>query len=345
MSASDDFPVFKPAPDLQQGAINRRRRFIAASVTASALAALPVSAQERYPSRPIKLIVPFPPGGPTDVFGRRYAERASEALGQPMVIENRAGAGGLIGAAAVAKAPADGYTLLFGSSSTHVSGPLMSANPPYDPIRDYTSIIVGVVPMILAVRPTLQVNSARELFDLIRANPGKFSYSSSGAGSINHLGMELLKLREGGLDALHVPYKGNNPALMALLAGEVDFTLDTYGTGLQYHKTGRMKMLASCGEKRSAVAPEIPTTTELGIPDSTITTVNMVACPSGTPQSIVATLVAATRKVMREEGTLASLSQLGIEPVSDADPVRSSKFFAAEILRWGPIVKASGASI
>jgi len=345
MSRDDHLQHSPPSLAWQHSRALQRRRLLAAGAAAGALAASPLTAQEKYPARPIKLIVPFPPGGPTDVFGRRYAERASEALGQPMVFDNRAGAGGLIGAAAVAKAPADGYTLLFGSSSTHVSGPLMSANPPYDPIRDYTSIIVGVVPMILAVRPTLQVNSARELFDLIRANPGKYSYSSSGPGSINHLGMELLKLRAGGLNALHVPYKGNNPALLALLAGEVDFALDTYGTGLQYHKAGRMKMLASCGEKRSAVAPEIPTTTELGIPDSTVTTVNMVACPAGTPQSVVDALVAATRKVMNEEGTVATLSKLGIEPVSDADPVRSSKFFAAEIARWAPIVKASGATI
>jgi len=323
----------------------KRRAFLAGAVSISAASVSPVWAQDRYPSRPIKLVVPFPPGGPTDVFARRYAERASEVLGQPMVIENRAGAGGLIGATAVAKAPADGYTLLFGSSSTHVSGPLMSPNPPYDPIRDFTSITVGVVPMILAVRPNLQVNSAKELFDLIRANPGKYSYSSSGPGSINHLGMELLKLRAGGLNALHVPYKGNNPALLALLSGEVDFALDTFGTGLQYHKAGRMKMIANCGEKRSAVAPEIPTSTELGIPDSTVTTVNMVACPAGTPQAVVDALASATRKVMTDEGTIATLSKLGIEPVTDADPAKSSKFFAAEIARWAPIVKASGATI
>jgi tripartite-type tricarboxylate transporter receptor subunit TctC len=330
-----------------------RRGFIGAGVaaattigTAAAFGiAVPARAQERYPSRPVKLVVPFPPGGPTDVFARRYAERASEVLGQQMIVENRAGAGGTIGASFVAKAPPDGYTLLFGTSSTQVTGPLMLASPPYDPIKDFRLLIVGVVPMILTVMPTLKVDSAKELIELIRANPGKYTYSSAGPGSINHLGIELLKLRAGGLNALHVPYKGTNPAQVALMAGEVDFMLDTFGTSLQLNQAGKLKILATMGEKRSTVAPNVPTTLELGIPDSTCVTVNVVAFPAATPAPVADALASATRRIMGDPAMVDTLGKMGIEPVADADAQRSASFFSNEIARWGPIVKASGATI
>lgn len=325
-----------------------RRRFLATGLTAAGVSLGPVArAQQQagFPARPVKLVVPFPPGGPTDVFARRYAERAGELMGQQMIVENRAGAGGTIGANYVAKSNPDGYTLLFGTSSTQVTGPLMSANPPYDPLKDFSLLIVGVVPMVLAVRPTLQVGSAKELIELIRTNPGKYTFSSAGPGSINHLGVELLKLRGGGLKALHIPYKGTNPAQVALIAGEVDFMMDTFGTGLPQHRAGKLRLLATCGEKRSAVAPDMPTTLELGIPDSSVVTVNVVAFPSATPGPIAEALASVTRRVMADENVVASLSKLGIEPVGDADPVRSAAFFATEIARWGPIVKASGATI
>jgi tripartite-type tricarboxylate transporter receptor subunit TctC len=325
-----------------------RRRFIGTGLVAAGASLGPASqarAQDRYPSRPVKLVVPFPPGGPTDLFGRRYAERAGELLGQQMVVENRAGAGGTIGANHVAKSAPDGYTLLFGTSSTQVTGPLMLAAPPYDPIKDFSLLIVGVVPMILTVRPTLPVNSAQELIALIRANPGKYSFSSAGPGSINHLGVELLKLRAGGLNALHVPYRGTNPAQVALLAGEVDFMLDTFGTSLALHQSGKLRILATCGERRSQVAPDVPTTLELGIPDATVTTVNVVAFPAATPAAVADVLASATRRAMSDPAMAATLAKMGIEPVVDADPARSARFFATEIARWAPIVKASGATI
>jgi tripartite-type tricarboxylate transporter receptor subunit TctC len=303
------------------------------------------NAQDRFPSRPLKLVVPFTPGGPTDIFGRRYAERASEILGQQVVVENRAGAGGTIGATSVAKARPDGYTMLFGTSSTQVTSPLMLANPPYDPLKDFALLIVGVVPLVVAVNPSLPVRTMQEFVALLKANPGKYTFSSSGPGSINHLGVELLKLRAGGIDALHVPYKGTHLAQVAVLSGEVDFLLDTFGTALQYHQAGKIRILATCGERRSSVAPDIPTTAEAGIPDSTVTTVNVVALPSATPGEIVDIVAEATRKLMTDEGMIAALSKMGIEPVADADAARSAKFFANEIARWAPIVKASGVTI
>lgn len=323
-----------------------RRRVLHGAMAAGACAALPglAVAQDAFPSRPLKLVVPFPPGGPTDVFGRRYAEKAREVLGQPVVVENRAGAGGTIGASAVAKAPADGYTLLFGTSSTQVTSPLLSANPPYDPLKDFTLMIVGVVPMVLVVRPGLPAQTFPEFLKLVRDNPGKFTFGSAGPGSINHLGGELLKLRAG-LNVLHVPYKGTNPAQVAVMSGEVDFLLDTFGTALPQHQAGKLRILATMGERRSAVAPEIPTTLESGVADSTCVTVNVVAMPSAVPAPVVDALASATRKVMADAALVASLGKLGIEPVVDADPARSAKFFAGEIARWAPIVKASGASI
>jgi len=221
----------------------------------------------------------------------------------------------------------------------------MMATPPYDPLKDFRLLIVGVVPMVLTVRPTLKVETAKELIDLLRANPGKYTFSSAGPGSINHLGIELLKLRAGGLDALHVPYKGTNPAQVALMAGEVDFMLDTFGTSLALHQAGKLRILATMGERRSTVAPAVPTTLELGIPDSTCVTVNVVAFPTATPAPVTDAIVAATKRVMGDEGIAASLGKMGIEPVGDADPQRSAAFFATEIARWGPIVKASGATI
>jgi tripartite-type tricarboxylate transporter receptor subunit TctC len=323
----------------------KRREFMTAGLVTGAGALLPASAamaDSSFPARPLKLVVPFTPGGPTDIFGRRYAERLGAALGQQVVVENRAGAGGTIGAGSVATAKPDGYTMLFGTSSTQVTSPLMQANPPYDPLKDFTMLRVGVVPMILVVRPTLDVKDAREFFALLRANPGKFTFGSSGPGSINHLGGELLKMRAGGLDALHIPYKGTNPAQVALMAGEVDFLLDTFGTALQVHQAGKLRILATCGENRSAAAPDIPTIAEAGLTDATITTVNVVALPAQTPAAIVDRIAAATRTVMTEEGMQTALAKMGIEPVTNADPVESGRFFAKEIARWAPIVKASG---
>lgn len=323
-----------------------RRAVLRAATAAGAWAALPgiARAQDAFPSRPLKLVVPFPPGGPTDVFGRRYAEKARDVLGQPVVVENRAGAGGTIGAASVAKSPPDGYTLLFGTSSTQVTSPLLSANPPYDPLKDFTLLIVGVVPMVVAVRPGLPAQTFPDFLKLLRENPGKYTFGSAGPGSINHLGGELLKLRAG-LNALHVPYKGTNPAQVALMSGEVDFLLDTFGTALPQHQAGKLRIVATMGERRSEVAPDVPTTLESGVPDATCVTVNVVAMPSAVPTPVVDALATATRKVMADAALVASLGRLGIEPVNDADPARSAKFFATEIARWGPIVKASGASI
>jgi len=226
--------------------MDRRTLLIGASALAGSGATAPaVLSQDRYPSRPIKLVIPFPPGGPTDMLGRRYGEKLSAVLGQPVVIDNKAGAGGILGADLVAKSRPDGYTLLLGSSSTQVTGPLLMPNPPYHPVKDFTLFIIGFVPMVISCNPGLPASTLPEFVALLRANPDRYRYASSGMGSIGHLGGELFKLKAGRLVSLHVPYKGNNPAVQA------------------------------------AVVPELPTTVECGLPDVLVSTVNPVARPAG----------------------------------------------------------------
>lgn len=322
-----------------------RRHFImgaGALASGNLLASRPSFAQERFPRQPLKLVVPFSPGGPTDVFGRRYAEQMGKVLGQQMVVDNRAGAGGTVGAALVAHGAADGYTLLFGTSSTQVTSPMMLANPPYDPLKDFHLIVVGVVPLVVVVNPALKVSSLGDLLSRIKQSPGKLTYGSSGAGSINHLGGVLMLKQAGGLDALHVPYKGTNLAQMAVMSGEVDFLLDTFGTVLTQHRAGTLKILASCGEQRSGVAPEIPTIAEAGVPGASVTTINVVAFPAQTPRAVTDVIVRATRQVMSDPQLRTTLTEMGIDAVGDADLEKSRNIFAQEIARWGPIVKQSG---
>jgi len=326
--------------------MDRRTLLIGASaLVGSGVAAPAVLSQDRYPSRPIKLVIPFPPGGPTDMLGRRYGEKLSAVLGQPVVIDNRAGAGGILGADLVAKSRPDGYTLLLGSSSTQVTGPLLIPNPPYHPVKDFTLFIIGFVPMVISCNPGLPASTLPEFVALLRANPDRYRYASSGMGSIGHLGSELFKLEAGRLVSLHVPYKGNNRAVQAALSGEVDWLFDTVGTTYGHYKAGKLRYLAVCAEKRSAVVPELPTTVECGLPDVLVSTVNPIALPAGAPADVVSTIAEATRRIMADETLQADLRALSIEPITDADPVKSAAHFSAEMERWAPIIKASGAKM
>lgn len=326
--------------------MNRRTLLIGASALAGSGVPVPaVLAQDRYPSRPIKLVIPFPPGGPTDMLGRRYGEKLSALLGQPVVIDNKAGAGGTVGADLVAKSRPDGYTMLLGSSSTQVTGPLLMPNAPYDPVKDFTLFIIGYVPMVISCNPGLPARTLPEFVALLKANPDKYRYGSSGMGSIGHLGSELFKLKAGNLVSLHVPYKGNNPAVQAALSGEVDWLFDTIGTTLGHQQAGNLRYLAVCAEKRTSAVPDLPTTAECGLPDVLVSTVNPVALPAGAPADVVSTIAEATRRIMADETLQAELRALSIEPVADADPVKSAAYFSAERERWAPIIRASGAKM
>ena len=324
--------------------MKRRDLLVGASALAVAAPHI-VAAQDKYPSRPIKLVIPFPPGGPTDVLGRRYGERLQTLLGQTVVVDNKAGAGGIVGTDQVAKSKPDGYTLLLGSSSTQVTSPLLMPNAPYHPVKDFTLYIIGFVPMVIACNPNMPCKTLPELVALLKANPDKYKYSSSGTGSINHLGAELFKLEAGNLSSLHVPYKGNGPALQAALSGEVDWLLDTFGTSFGQYKAGKLRYLAICGETRSAVAPEVPTVGDVGYPKVQIATVNPVGLPVGTPPEVLKTIADATRTIMSDPKFQADLRAMNIEPVADADPVKSAAYFTAELERWAPIIKSTGAKM
>ena len=325
--------------------MNRRNLLLGALAGSAGLAAPSAFAQDKYPSRTIKLVIPFPPGGPTDVLGRRYAERLSAVLGQPVIVDNKAGAGGTVGADLVAKSKPDGYTILVGSSSTQVTSPLLMPVPPYDPVKDFTLFIIGFVPMVIACNPDLPAKTLPELVALLKANADKYRYSSSGMGSINHLGGELFKLKAGNLVSMHVPYKGNSPALQAALSGEVDWLLDTVGTSLGHYKSGKLRYLAICADKRSSVIPDVPTTAECGLPEVLVSTVNPVGLPAATPPDIVKAIADATRKIVAEEKFQADLRAISIEPMADTDAAKSAAYFTGEIERWAPIIKASGAKM
>jgi tripartite-type tricarboxylate transporter receptor subunit TctC len=325
--------------------MDRRTLLIGASALAGSVAAPAVLSQDRYPSRPVKLVIPFPPGGPTDMLGRRYGEKLSAILGQPVVIDNKAGAGGILGADLVAKSRPDGYTLLLGSSSTQVTGPLLMPNPPYDPVRDFTLFIIGFVPLVISCNPGLPARTLPEFVALLKANPDKYRCGSSGMGSIGHLGSEFFKLKAGNLISLHVPYKGNSAAVQAALSGEVDWLLDTIGTTLGHYTAGKLRYLAVCDRKRTMIVPELPTTGEGGLPDVLVSTVNPVALPAGAPADVVNTIADATRRIMGVPTLQADLRALAIEPIADADPVKSAAYFSAERERWAPIIKASGAKM
>lgn len=325
----------------------KRRELLIASGATLLASGLPRTAfaDDKYPSKPIKLVVPFPPGGPTDIFGRRYAQRLGDILGQKVLVENKAGAGGTIGASDVAKSKPDGYTMLFGSSSTQVTSPLLMQKMPYHPVNDFVLFIVGYVPMVVVVNPNVPAKNLKELVDLIKANPDKYRYSSSGVGSINHLGVELFKSVAGNLNALHVPYKGNNPALFAVISGEVDFALDTFGTSFPHYQAGKIRYLAVCAEKRSALAPELPTTAEAGFPDVQVLTVNPVALPVGTPPAVVQAVGDATSKILADKTFQSDLAGMSIEPAAESDPIKSAAYFNKEIERWAPVIKSTGTTL
>ncbi len=325
--------------------MNRRTLLGSSALVGISTLGFAARAQEKFPSRPIRLVVPFPPGGPTDVLGRRYAERLAAVLGQPVVVENKAGAGGTVGADLVAKSKPDGYTILVGSSSTQVTSPLLMPNPPYHPVKDFTLFIIGAVPMVIACNPDLPVKTLPELVALLKANPDKYRYSSSGMGSINHLGGELFKLKAGNLVSMHVPYRGNSPALQAALSGEVNWLLDTVGTSLGHYKSGKLRYLAICADKRSDVIPDVPTTAECGLPDVLVSTVNPVGMPAATPADIVKAYADATRRIVADEKFQADLRAISIEPMTDTDAAKSAAYFTAEMERWEPIIKASGAKM
>ena len=321
-----------------------RRKLLAAGAGALVAPSI-VCAQAKYPERTIRLVIPFPPGGPTDIIGRMTAERLTASLGQTVVVDNKTGAAGSIGAVEVKNAKPDGYTLLFATSSTHAINPTAFVHPAYDAIKDFTPISsICVNPLILVTHPSMP-DSVKGLVDLMKKNPGKYSYASSGNGSILHLATEYFKRDVGGIDVVHVPYRGSGPALQDLLAGNVAWMFETFSTSLQQHRAGKLRILAYAHTKRAAIAPEIPTMIEAGVPGYEAYTFNLILGPAGVPKNIVDTIDQASRKLMADPGVIKFLEDIAAVPTTDTSPERTAKFIRDEIAKWAPVIRAAGVKI
>lgn len=307
---------------------------LAAAGTASALA-------QNYPTKPIRILIGQAPGSATDVVSRVVGNRLSEGLGQPIVIEARPGAGGVVGTEAAARSAPDGYTLFMGNNSTHGSNPAVYAKLPYDAVKDFAPIsFVASVPYVLVVEPSLPVNSVQELIAFAKARPGKINYASAGNGSTHQFCAELLK-STAGIDVVHIPYKGSPPGIAAVLAGEVSLMFANLTDVGSQIKSGRVKALAVTTLKRAELLPSVPTMVEAGVPDFEITSWFGLLAPAGTPASIVARLNAETVKVLGRADVKATLAAQGLE-VKPGSPEQFAAYIKSEIARFTKIGKAAG---
>ena len=316
----------------------RAKRLLFSATVVVLAAVLPgVAVAQDYPAKPIKLIIPYPPGGATDVIGRIVALKLSEALGQQLVIDNRAGATGSIGAAAAATAPADGYTLLLGALTSHSINAALQPNLSFDLARDFVPIgVVGQVPLVFVVNPKMPVKTLKELMAYSKANPG-VSYASSGNGSPQHMAGELFKSMTK-LDMLHVPYKGSGPAMNDLIGGQVQTMIETMPASLPHIKAGSLRALAVALPARSGNLPDVPTAAEAGLPDFIVTSMFGLLAPAKTSPAIVARLTAALERVLAAPDTQARMDAQGVVTgyLSPADSARRIK---AEIDKWTKVAK------
>ena len=305
--------------------------------------ALPVRAEDQYPDRTIRLVVPFPPGGQTDNVSRALGTALTPILGHQIVVDNRAGAAGTIGSTEVARAKPDGYTLLMGTSSTHAIYPTMQVKPAYDAVRDFEPVIAtSTGPMTISVHPSVPARSLKQLVADVKAHPGQYFYGTAGVGSITHLGAELFKLRAGKLQIVHVPYKGAGPALADLVGGQIAMTCTSLSGALPHHRSGRVRTLAVLKEERSVGAPDIPTAAEAGVPGTIAYTYNVIFAPAGTPRPVVETLSGATRKVLADRSFVDTLIRLGVDPITNSDPEKAAAMVKSELERWRPLIQSLG---
>jgi tripartite-type tricarboxylate transporter receptor subunit TctC len=297
-------------------------------------------AQDRYPTRPIRLVIPSVPAGVHDVIGRVLAERVKPQLGA-IVIDNRGGGGGLIGANDVAHAQPDGYSILLGSTTTHVLLTPVMANPPYDPVKDFSAVAVFAYSSTsIVANASLPVRTLGELIAYAKANPGKLSYGSAGNGSITNLAGELFKLRAGGLDIVHVPYKGIGQAVTDLIGGQIPLiSANATAQILELHRAGKAQILSVNSQMRMRGAADIPTSIEAGLPDMVAQTTFGIFAPVGTPRPILDRLNAATQEAMSDAAFQAELVRLGFEPVLGIGPDKAAGVFRDELARWTPILK------
>jgi len=320
-----------------------RRLFLVLAAAFALAAPFAAQAQATYPTKTIRLVVPFPPGGPTDVFARQYAARLGTVLGQTVVVENKGGASGAIGSVEVMRSAPDGYTLLFGTASTHALYNLISTKPQYDAIKDFAPVaIVGNSPIVLVAHPSAPA-TMKAVVDTARANPGKLRYGSPGDGTMLHLAAERIKLEAGNVDIQHIPYRGSGPAKTDLLGGQIELMVDTLGSALPNDKAGKARILVIAAPARSPLAPAVPTVDEvLGTKGFEAVLWNVVAAPVGTPSPVLDTLGAATRKVMADPTFQTELAKLAIQPTVDSSPAAATAYMKSEMQKWKPVVDATG---
>ena len=293
-----------------------------------------------YPAKPIRVVVPFAPGGPSDIFVRAIGPKLTEAWGQPVVIDNRGGAGGVIGIEVVAHAAPDGYTLLLGASGALVINPALNPKLPYDSFRDLAPITRVVInPQLLTLHPSLAANNVLELIQIARAKPGQINYASVGTGSSPHLGMEMLKAMAG-IDLTHIPYKGTAPALTDLLGGQVSLMFTSMATVLPHVRAGRVKGIAVGSAKRSPAVPEIPTVAESGVPGFDYVTWFAFYAPAGTRTNIITRLNVEIVRILAEPKLAQYFASQGAEP-SSTTPAGLTQYMRDEHERWKRVIKSA----
>ncbi|WP_423199342.1 MULTISPECIES: tripartite tricarboxylate transporter substrate binding protein [unclassified Cupriavidus] len=302
----------------------------------------PAMAQE-YPAKPIRMVVPYPPGGPTDIVARVVGQKLSERLGQPLVVDNRPGAGGNIGADTVAKSPADGYTLLV-ATTAHAINMTLFSRPTYSTSKDFTPVsMLTSGPLVLVTAPSTPAKNVSELIALAKAKPGAITFASSGNGQSTHLAAELFSSMAG-VRMTHVPYKGSAPALTDVMAGQATVMFDTMLSSMPFVRDGKLKALAVTGSARSPAAPDIPTMAEAGVPGYEATAWNALLVPAGTPPAVVGKLSEALKAVLTQEDVRSRFATQGFA-ANWTSPADTRKFITREIDKWGKVVKTSGATI
>ncbi|HOV18723.1 Bug family tripartite tricarboxylate transporter substrate binding protein [Ottowia sp.] len=322
-----------------------KRSLLGLMVAAALVAAAPVLAQEKFPDRPISFVVPFPPGGPTDAMARLLATELTRELGQSVVVDNRAGAGGNIGADSVARAKPDGYTILFGTSGPLAINHSLYKGLKYDPRTSFEPVIyVGYLPNVLVVRPSLGVDSVQALIAKDKADPGKLNYASSGNGASSHLAGVMFN-EMAGTKLIHVPYKGTGPALNDLLAGQVDMTFTDILTAMPYIQSGKVKALGVATAKRSSAMPDIPTIAQQGLPGYDVSVFFGVVAPKGTPADRVKLLNQAFVQALASDKVRQSFAKQGLEAAPEHSPAYLGQFIKKEVDAWAKVVKQSGVQL
>jgi len=326
-------------PGLWQGIL---RNCVIASFAAASLWSIAVDAQQ-YPTKAIRFIVPWPPGGGADVLSRIVGPRLAEALGQQVIIDNRGGAAGNIGAELAAKSPPDGYTIVFAYAGTHAINPSIYSRMPFHE-SDFAPIIwTAEVPQVLVVHPSLPVKTVKDLIALAKAKPGQLTYGSSGSGAMNHLTGALFTMMTK-TNIVHVPYKGGGPAAIALLSGEISMIFGEPASVVQQIKAGKVRAIAVTSAKHALALPELPTIAESGVPGYEVTSWNAILAPAGTPKEIITRLNAEINKIIAAPDMRQRLIDNGFEPVGGS-PDKATEKIHSEILKWAPVVKAAGIKV